>query len=163
MDININKQNFDRLVDSLTRKERLLIATELCVASDSRLSSPLIPGALISEIVKVRTRILVKRKVSTWSLWKLWVFAMKPEGDLKNWRMTTNQCYRLRPRQRSVTGNLYRTRPRTSQRRSMRPRIYDCNGNVVPRRWLDRFAPNIKTQADWDLNSVIKNPGRSRY
>ena len=108
MDININKQNFDRLVDSLTRKERLLIATELCVASDSRLSSPLIPGALISEIVKVRTRILVKRKVSTWSLWKLWVFAMKPEGDLKNWRMTTNQCYRLRPRQRSVTGNLYR-------------------------------------------------------
>ena len=133
------------------------------MASDSRLSSPLIPGALISEIIKVRTRILVNKKVSTWSLWKLWVFVMKPEGDLKNWRMSATQCYRLKPQRLSVTGNEYRTRPRTSQRRRRRPRVYDCNGNVVPRRWLDRFAPHIKTQADWDRNSVIKNPDQSRY
>lgn len=163
MDVNVNKKNFFKSMDQLNRQDRLLVARELCVASEPRLLSRLIPGALISEIVKVRTRILVKRKVSTWSLWKLWVFAMKPEGDLKNWRMTTTQCYRLQPRQLSVTGNEFRTRPRTSQRRSMRPRIYDCNGHVVPRRWLDRFASHIKTQADWDRNSVIKNPGAQKH
>lgn len=152
MDEQISKKDFCKAMDQLSRPDRLKVANELCVSSESRLKSRLIPSALISEIVKVRTRILVKKKASTWSLWKLWVFVMKPEGDLKNWRMTTNQCYRLNPK----TTQFPYTRPRTTQTRTRRETIRDCNGDAVPRRWLDKFAPHIKTQADWDAGSVYK-------
>jgi hypothetical protein len=152
MDASINKKEFCQLMDQLSKSDRLTVARELCVASESRLESKLIPGAMISEIVATRTRVLVKRKVSTWTLWKLWVFVMKPEGDLKNWRMTTNQCYRLQPQ----TVQFKWARSRTSQTRQRRSSIHDCNGNAVPRRWLDKFAPHIKTQADWDAGSIYR-------
>jgi len=159
MNQDISKKDFCQAMDQLSRPDRLTIARELCVASEPRLSSRLIPGAMISEIVKVRTRILVKKKASTWTLWKLWVFVMKPEGDLRNWRMTTTQCYRLNPhRANSNYRRQQDLRPRTDQSRTRRPTIRDCNGNAVPRRWLDRFAPHIRTQADWDANSIYRNP-----
>lgn len=158
MNENTNKKDFCRSLDQMSRSERITIAQELCAASAGRLTSRLIPGAIISEIVKVRTRILVKKKASSWSLWKLWVFVIKPEGDLKNWRMTTTQCYRLNPHR--ANSNYYHQqylRPRTDQSRTRRPTIRDCNGDAVPRRWLDRFAPHVRTQADWDANSIYRN------
>lgn len=158
MNENINKKDFVKIMDQMSRNDRLQVAHELCLASEPRLRSNLIPGAMLSEIAHVRTRVLVKRKASTWSLWKLWVFVMKPEGDLKNWRMTTTQCYRLNPKR--AANNYYHQqyqRPRTEQTRTRRETIRDCNGDAVPRRWLDRFAPHIKTQADWDERSVYRN------
>ena len=159
MDENINKKSFFKTIDQFNRQERLTIAMELCVASEPRLQSRLIPGAMISEIVLTRTRVLVKKKASTWTLWKLWVFVMKPEGDLKNWRMTTTQCYRLKPQR--AANNYYHqqyvnSRPRTTQSRERRPTVRDCNGDSVSRRWLDRFAPHIKTQQDWDSHSIYR-------
>lgn len=157
MDENISKDKFCKIMDQLSRIDRLKIAHELCVASEPRLRSNLVPGAMLNEIAHVRTRILVKKKASTWSLWKLWVFVMKPEGDLKNWRMTTTQCYRLKP-QRAATNYYHQQslRPRTNQSRTRRETIRDCNGDAVPRRWLDRFAPHIRSQADWDERSIYK-------
>ena len=152
MDENFNKKSFFKTMSQLNRQERLTIARELCVAGECRLESKLIPGAMISEIVATRTRVLVRKKVSNWCLWKLWVFAMKPEGDLKNWRMTTTQCYRLEPR----TVQFSYVRSRSDQSRNRRSSIRDVNGNAVPRRWLDRFAPHIKTQADWDAGSIYR-------
>lgn len=152
MDEKINKKTFFKTMSQLNRQERLTIARELCVASEPRLPSQLIPGAMISEIVNTRTRVLVRQKVSNWSLWKLWVFVMKPEGDLKNWRMTTTQCHRITPR----TIQFPYSRPRGSQSRTRRSTIRDCNGNAIPRRWLDRFAPHIKTQQDWDRGSIYR-------
>lgn len=152
MDENVNKKTFCQAMDQLSRQERLIIARELCVASESRLMSRLIPGAMISEIVLTRTRVLVKKKASTWTLWKLWVFVMKPEGDLKNWRMTTTQCYRLKPQ----TVQFKWERSKTIRTRQRRSTIHDCNGNAVPRRWLDKFAPHIRTQEDWDRGSIYR-------
>jgi len=158
MDEKINKKSFFKTMSQLNRQERLTIATELCVASEPRLQSQLIPGAMISEIVLTRTRVLVKQKVSNWCLWKLWVFVMKPEGDLKNWRMTTTQCYRIQPR--TATSSFHQQyeyyRPASNQSRRRRAIIRDCNGHAVPRRWLDRFAPHIRTQEDWDRGSIYR-------
>ena len=158
MDEKINKESFFKTMSQLNRQERLTIARELCVASEPRLQSQLIPGAMISEIVLTRTRVLVKQKVSNWCLWKLWVFVIKPEGDLKNWRMTTTQCYRLKPKK--ATSSFHQQyeyyRPASNQTRRRREIIRDVNGNAVPRRWLDKFAPHIKTQQDWDSGSIYR-------
>jgi hypothetical protein len=153
MDTNISKDDFCRTMNSLSRNERLDIANALCVACVPRLGSQLIPGALQSEIIHVRSRVIRKKKCNTLNLWKLWVFAMKPHGDLKNWRMTGTQCYRTSP---PGSGKRW-SRPLTNQTRTRRPTIRDVNGDVVPRRWLDRFAPHVKTQEDWDQNSIYKN------
>ena len=139
-------------MDQLSKSDRLTIARELCVASESRLESKLIPGAILSEIAKSRTQVYVKQKASNWCLWKLWVFAMKPEGDLKNWVMTTTQCYRRRPN----TSQFPYARPKSDIRQRRRPTIRDCNGDAIPRRLLDKFWPHIRTQADWDAGSIYR-------
>ena len=146
MDLNIDKKQFCKSIDSLSRVDRLSVALALCEASHTRITNQLIPGALRREIAQVRSRIQLKKRASTWNMWKLWVFVMKPIGDLHNWRMTAKQCYRLQPS--SSAGAV--SRPRIDQKRSRRATIRDCNGHAVPRRWLDRFAPHVRTQADWD-------------
>jgi len=160
MNKDISKKEFCKAMDVAPRAERMKVANELCVASESRLKSRKIPGAILNEITHVRSRILMKKKASTWNLWKLWVFVIKPEDDLKNWRMTAKQCYRLDPNKpaymKYTQHDLMKARPRTNQKRERRPTIRDCNGDAVPRRWLDRFAPHIKTQADWDAGSIYK-------
>lgn len=155
MNENISRQEFIKQVSQMTRGQRVEIANELYHLIFPRLRNELIPGEMRKHISDVWNHMRVSNRISNWNLWKLWVFGMKPTGDLKNWRMTGKQCYRLQPR---ITGNRHHVtgRPRTDQSRTRRPTIRDCNNDAVPRRWLDRFAPHIKTQADWDANSIYK-------
>lgn len=148
-----SKKQFVGYMSSITRSERITIATELYQVIQPRLMDERIPGSLRAHIAWVWNRIRVKQRASDAYLWKLWVMAMKPEGDLKNWRMPGNQCYRVQP----STEQFPYSRPRTTVTRTRRPSIRDCNGNAVPRAWIDRFAPHIRTQADWDAGSIYKN------
>ena len=154
-----NKKEFVSYISSLSRAERSQVIQELLLAVATPLDSLIVPNNLKKEILFVRNRFQKKNRLQNHDLWKLWVFVMKSPGDLRNWVMTRHQCYRLKPKtQRSDRHYNYHTRPRTTQKRSRRPSIRDCNGNAVPRRWLDRFAPHIRTQEDWDASSIYRKP-----
>jgi len=147
-----SKKQFVAHMSSITRSDRITIATELYQLVQPRLMDERIPGSLRSHIAWVWNRIRVKKRATDSALWQLWVMAMKPTGDLKNWRMPGNQCYRVKP---SSVQFPY-SRPRTTNTRTRRATIRDCNGDSVSRRWLDRFAPHIRTQADWDSGSIYR-------
>jgi len=153
MNENVNKKQFVKQIDRVTRPERVIIANELYEVIKPRLVDERIPGYMRSHIAQVWNQVRTKQRISSANMWQLWVMAMKPVGDLKNWRMTGKQCYRLQPK----TTQFPYTRPRTTQTRTRRETIRDCNGDAVPRRWLDKFAPHVKTQADWDANSIYRS------
>lgn len=153
MNENVNKKQFVKQIDQVTRPERVVIASELYEVIKPRLLDERIPGYMRSHIAQVWNRVRTKQRISSANMWQLWVMAMKPVGDLKNWRMTDKQCYRLNPRHNQFPTE----RPKTTQTRTRRETIRDCNGDAVPRRWIDRFAPHIKTQADWDQHSIYRN------
>lgn len=159
MNINSNsKKEFISHISRFTRQERSQVITELLLACAGPLDREVVPANLKQEITYVRSRFLKKNRLQNHDVWKLWVFAMKPSEDLRNWVMTRHQCYRLKPQtKRSNRHYDYHARPRTDQKRARRPSIRDCNGMAVPRRWLDRFAPHIKTQEDWDNSSIYRN------
>lgn len=152
MDENISKEQFTKQISSLSRDQRVAIAIELYELIKPRLLDQRIPGSMRSHIAQVWSRVYLKQRISSCKLWQLWVMGMKPVGDLKNWRMTDTQCYRLKPR----TTQFPYSRPRSNQKKKRRKSIRDINGNAVPWRWIDRFAPHIKTQEDWDRHSIYR-------
>ena len=160
MNISSNsKKEFVSYISGLSRSQRSDVIQELLLAIATPLNNLIVPNDLKKEMLFVRNRFQKKNRLQNHDLWKLWVFAMKPAEDLRNWVMTRHQCYRLKPkRMRSDRHYNHTGRPRTDQKRTRRPSIRDCNGNAVPRRWLDRFAPHIKTQWDWDNNSIYRKP-----
>jgi hypothetical protein len=151
----MNKKQFVSHMCKISHLERGLIITELISASSERMFEQSIPGSFRKEISRVISKFLQKGRLSPRDIWKLWVFTMKPVVDLKNWRVTGDQCYRVKP-----TGTAWayqRSQPVRQARPRRRETIRDVNGDAVPRRWLDRFCPHIKTQEDWDEHSIYRN------
>jgi hypothetical protein len=154
MNQNMNKKTFVKQMAGLGHADRGVVISELISTSSGRMFDNMIPGAFRKEIAKIISKFLHKGKLSPKDAWKLWVFTMKPADDLKNWRVTGDQCYRIKP-----TGTVWayqRSKPNCKATPARRQTIRDVNGNAVPRRWLDRFCPQVKTQADWDQRSCFK-------
>lgn len=146
----MSRKYFFRQVDAWTRPQRLEVALELIRFSWFRAGNLQIPGEIHREISVTRSRILSRQRVSNWDLYKLWIYTQRDPGDLINWSMRTTQCWRREPRTTQI-------RP-PSHRRRRRSTIRDVNGDVVPRAWLDRWCPDIRTQADWDRTSCYRRP-----
>ena len=147
----MSRKYFFRQVDSWTRPQRLEVALELIRFSWFRRGNPQIPGEMHREIAATRSRVLTRQRVSNWDLYKLWIYTQRDLADLVNWQMTTTQCWRRQPHRVQFPH-------RPLKRRQRRPTIRDVNGDVVPRAWLDRWCPDIRTQADWDRTSCYRRP-----
>jgi hypothetical protein len=154
MNENMCKKEFVKHMSGLSLSDRGVIIRELITHGSSRMFENTIPAVFRKEIAQVTSKFLHKGKLSPKDVWKMWVFVMKPIEDLKNWRVTGDQCYRVKP-----TGTPWAFQRSQHRRQASKPRretIRDVNGNAVPRRWIDRFCPHVKTQADWDERSIYR-------
>jgi hypothetical protein len=154
MNINMNKKEFVSHMTRFSLFDRGLIIQELIATSSGRMFELSIPGAFRKEISRLVSKFLHKGRLSPRDVWKLWVFAMKPIDDLKNWRITGDQCYKIKPK--GTPWAFQRSQPVRHNKPKRRETIRDVNGDAVPRRWIDRFCPHVKTQQDWDQRSIYR-------
>lgn len=149
---NMNKKQFISCMNGCSLVDRGLIIQAMIPLSSERMFALSIPGSFRKEISKLVSKFLQKGKLSPKDIWKLWVFVMKPVDDLKNWRVTGDQCYRVKPK--GTPWTFQKSKPVKPAKPKRRATIRDVNGDAVPRRWLDRFCPNVRTQQDWDERSI---------
>lgn len=136
---------FRKQTENLTRHQRHLIAQELISGVQERLTGVekrLIPDQIRKEMDFQIGKALKKRNPRfTWRcLFKMYLVSDYPAQELQHWVMTAGQVHRQK-----------NAHAHKATKYTRRPSIYDPNGNVVPRTFIDRHLPKwIESQREYD-------------
>lgn len=137
--------SFKTYMDQLSNSDRCNIVDELLPMCVRNLSNPTMNRSTFRHIHSAITTYSnrTRKRIPTSDLFKIWLCAMSDIKEINKWQFNGKNIYKPSVKDRGNTPSQWR------RKKPRRETIRDCNGDAIPRKWLDRFAPSVKTQEDW--------------